>query len=319
VVPHVAPQRPELGGQEHGLSVECGKTRVPGEPWGNLDGPAVWIDREEPSVEQSMQVASQEQSASRVVLRRCAVEVKMRGFERSGWLRTGEGAGFAEAGEHGFPEPLLAKPGLAKSQRVAAGNSLILPGIRAPPGGAGDQMGVQNRPELGHVQAADRVLLRSGDVGRMESALGKGLVRWPPRPGVVGGEYLDSELFLSWYVELRRAAGAPVAELPSRPVLEIRAGAVRAPVSDLAARRCLDAVDPSSAEDDAVVTDHREVPRGDVAAIRDGRVPDVANAQLVWVRRCAVRRGGQAQQAPGAECRHVRGSHPAETEVPRAD
>ena len=288
MVPHVALPPPEFGGQEHGLSVECGKTRVPGEPWGNLDGPAVWIDREEPTVEQGMQVASQEQSASRVVLGRCAVEVEVRGFERPGWLRTGEGAGFAEAGEHGFPESLLAKPGLAESHPLAAEDSLILPGVRAPPGATGDQVGVQDRPEPGHVQAADRVLLRSGDVSRIESALRKGPVRWPPHPGIVGGEYLDYELLLSRYVELRRAVGAPVAELPARPVLEIRAGAVRAPVSDLAARRCLDAVDPSSAEDDAVVTDHREVPRGDVAAIRDGRVPDIADAQLVWIGRCAV-------------------------------
>ena len=125
------------------------------------------------------------------MLGRCAVEVEVRGFERSGWLWTGERAGFAEAIEHGFPESLLAKSGLAEAQPVAAGDSLILLGIRDPPGIAGDQVGVQNWPELGHVQAADRVLLRPGDVGRIESALGKGPVRWPPRAGVVGGKYLD--------------------------------------------------------------------------------------------------------------------------------
>jgi len=41
----------------------------------------------------------------------------------------------------------------------------------------------------------------------------------------------------------------------------------------------------------------------DVAAVRDGRGPDVADAQLVWIRRRAVCRSGQAQQAPAAgEC-----------------
>lgn len=44
--------------QEHRLSVECGKIRVLHEPWGNLDGPVVWIDRDEPSVEESVQVAA---------------------------------------------------------------------------------------------------------------------------------------------------------------------------------------------------------------------------------------------------------------------
>ena len=211
------------------------------------------------------------------------------------WLWTGERAGFAEAVEHGFAESLLAKPGLAESQAVAAGDSLILLGICPPPGIAGDQVGVQNWPELGHVQAADRVLLRPGDVGRIESALGKGPVRWPPRSGVVGSKYLDRELFLIWYVELCRAAGTPEAWLPACAVLEIRAAAVWASVSDLVAGCCLDAVDPPSAEDDAVVTNHRKVPRGDVAAIRYGRIPDVADAQLVGIRRCAMRRGGQAQ------------------------
>lgn len=105
--PDIVLPRPELGRQEDGLAIKCGKGWVAGEPGGNLDGPAVWVDRYEPSVEEGVQVASQEQSAPCVVLGRCAVEEEVRRLERSRWLRTCESTGFAKAGEHGFPESLL--------------------------------------------------------------------------------------------------------------------------------------------------------------------------------------------------------------------
>ena len=177
--------------------------------------------------------------------------------------------------------------------------------MRIPPGVAGDQVCLQDRPQLRNVQAPDRVLLSSPDVGRIEFVHREGSVRRPPRAGVVGGEHLNAEVFLGWHVELGRAVGAPIDGLLARPVLEVRARAVWAPVSDLAARCGLDTIDPSSAEDDAIVADNREVPWRYVAAIRDGRVPDVADAQLVWIGRRAMGRSGQAQQAPGAERRHV--------------
>jgi hypothetical protein len=61
--------------------------------------------------------------------------LRLRGQERAGRLRAGEGAGFTEAGEHGFAESLLAKPVLLIPWPMTAGDSLILPGICAPPGG----------------------------------------------------------------------------------------------------------------------------------------------------------------------------------------
>lgn len=235
MIPYVTLPRPQLSGEENRPSVECGKARVVRECWRGLDGPVVWIDRNEPSVEQRMQVASQKQPASRVVFRIFAVEVEVRGFERSGWLRAGEGAGFAVAGEHGFTESLLAKPGLGEPESVTAGDSVILSCVGSPPGVTGDQMCLQDRPQLRHVQAPDRMLLSSGEVGRIEVVLCERLVRRPPRAGVVGGEHLNAEFFLGWHVELGHAVGAPVDELLARPVLEVRARAVWAPVSDLTA------------------------------------------------------------------------------------
>ena len=119
MVPYVTLPRPELSGQENRPPIECGKARVVRQSWRGLDGPVIWIDRDEPAIEQSMQVASQEQPASEVVLGTFAVEVEVRGFERSGWLRPGEGAGFAVPGKHGFPESLLAKPSLGEPESVA--------------------------------------------------------------------------------------------------------------------------------------------------------------------------------------------------------
>ncbi len=51
MVPHVVLSGPEFRGQEDGLAVERGKARVGEELWCDLDGPVVWIDRDEPSVE----------------------------------------------------------------------------------------------------------------------------------------------------------------------------------------------------------------------------------------------------------------------------
>ena len=80
VVPYVTLPRPELSGQEDGLSSECGKAWVAREFWRDLDSPVIRIDCDQPSIEQSMKVASQEQSAARVVLGIFAVEVEVRGF-----------------------------------------------------------------------------------------------------------------------------------------------------------------------------------------------------------------------------------------------
>ena len=85
------------------------------------DGPGFWIDSEKPSVEQGVQVASQEQAALEVMFGVVTVEVKI-GLECSGWLRAGKGAGFTEAGEHGLAESLLAKSRLTQSQHVASRN-----------------------------------------------------------------------------------------------------------------------------------------------------------------------------------------------------
>jgi len=112
---------------------------------------------------------------------------------------------------------------------------------------------------------------------------------------------------MTWQVRTRQHHAGETYWRSGRALCSVRATTAcsgsLAPVSDLAARCGLDAVDPSCAEDDAVVADHRKVSWQDVAAVRDGRGPDVADAQLVWIRRRAVCRSGQAQQAPAAgEC-----------------
>ena len=63
-----------------GLSIQRSQAGISGEPWGDLDRPAVGINRDQPSVEQSMQVTSEQQSSSGVVFGLVAVEVKVRGF-----------------------------------------------------------------------------------------------------------------------------------------------------------------------------------------------------------------------------------------------
>jgi hypothetical protein len=80
VILHVALPRPHLSGQKNGPSVECGKVWVVREFWGDLDSPVIWVDCDEPAVEESVQVAPQEQSASRVMLRVLAVHVQMSGL-----------------------------------------------------------------------------------------------------------------------------------------------------------------------------------------------------------------------------------------------
>jgi hypothetical protein len=106
-------------------------------------------------------------------------------------------------------------------------------------------------------------------------------------------------------IELSGACGAPVRKLPLAAVLKVRARAVWTAVPDLAAGRGLDAVDPPGAEDDAVVAYHGQVAGHDVPAVRHSGVIDIADAQLVRVNGRAMRRGGQTQQAPGAERWHI--------------
>src|SRR6202034_569539 len=95
------------------------------------------------------------------------------------------------------------------------------------------------------------------------------------RPGVVRREDLDGELFFRGGIELCRAGCAPVGELFLGPVLEVGAGAVRAPVPDLAAGGFFDAVDPSGGQDALVIADHSKVTDFDVAAVGNGVVVHV--------------------------------------------
>jgi hypothetical protein len=49
-----------------------------------------------------VQITAKQQASLEVMLRILAVKVKMRCFQRSGRLLTGEGAGFAVPAEHGL-------------------------------------------------------------------------------------------------------------------------------------------------------------------------------------------------------------------------
>lgn len=267
----------------------------------DLDEPGVGVDRDEPSVEEGMQVAAEQQAAARVVGGVGAVQVQMGGFEGSGWLGAGEGARFAVAGQHFFAEALLADPGLGERQGVTAGDAFVAMLRGLPPGGAGDQVRVEDGLKVRQVQTAHGVLLCVAYVGGGEFSRGERAVSWTPGTRIVGREHLDGEFFLGRDVELRDAPRAPIRELLSRAVLEVGARAVRAAVPDLPARCSLDAVDPPGAEDHAVVADDRKVSRQEVPAVRNGGVPYIAHAKLVGIRELAVRSRREAQQAPGAK------------------
>ena len=98
-----------------------------------------------------MQVASEKQAPTEVVLGICAVEVEVGRLQGPGWLRSGESAGFTESVEHCLTESLLADPGLAQSDAAAAGNPLFFADVCLPPRLAGHQILFQHGPQGGRV------------------------------------------------------------------------------------------------------------------------------------------------------------------------
>ena len=105
------------------------------------------------------------------------------------------------------------------------------------------------------------MLLGSSDAGRIENALGKGPVRRPPCARVVGREYLNGELFFGRFIELGCARWHTVGELGCVRMRVLKSVLAAFGHWYLILRPGTGSMlsNPSGAEDDAVVTDHREI------------------------------------------------------------